>query len=159
MKRREIPMITLIEASISNAKELAEISKRAFDSDVLVGASDIGGPPFYDSEKWHIRMIKANKILAIKNDEEIIGGIIIFEDKDDKSVKYVGRVFIDPKYHRMGYGIEAMNILEEQNKFVKYWRLETPIWNTRTKKFYERIGYIEMKADKNSRYFQKTISI
>jgi len=40
-------------ASPEEIKIVTNISKRAFDTDVMVGADEVGGPPNYDSEKWH----------------------------------------------------------------------------------------------------------
>lgn len=38
-------------ASPEDIKIVTNISKRAFDTDVMVGADEVGGPPNYDSEK------------------------------------------------------------------------------------------------------------
>lgn len=151
-------MIKLELPEIEDAKLLTLISKNAFDTDIDVGLSELGGPPYYDSEKWHISMIESENILLIKNEMEIIGGLIIFDHKNDKRIKYVGRIFIDPKYHKMGYGIEAMKQLEARYPSVRYWKLDTPKWNTRTKAFYEKLGYKEIKTDSFSRYYQKEIN-
>ena len=44
----------LVKTKKEDIKELVRISKEAFDSDVLVGADETGGPPEYDNEDWHI---------------------------------------------------------------------------------------------------------
>jgi len=156
---KESCMISVEVANRTNAALLAAISKNAFDTDVLVGGKSIGGPPNYDSVKWHKKMIDQGNLSSITLEGEIIGGIITFHDKSDKQIMYVGRIFIDPKYHKKGYGVEAMAIIEKANSSIKYWRLETPDWNIRTNSFYKKIGYIEMERKGHSVFFQKSVGL
>lgn len=91
---------------------LVKISKSAFESDIEVGASSIGGPPEYDSVKWHVEMMKEGHLLTAIDGNEIIGGIIIFADTNDNSVMYIGRLFVSPDYFRKGYGSQIMKLIE-----------------------------------------------
>lgn len=150
-------MISIVVSEEKHAKILTLISKSAFDTDVLVGADLIGGPPNYDSEKWHMRMIKSKKMYSIICDSEIIGGIILFKDKIDAEVMYVGRIFIKPELFKKGYGIQAMKEIENMYSKIKYWRLETPNWNVRTNSFYLKLGYVPMKREGNSVFYQKSV--
>lgn len=43
----------LEQAERKQIERLVDISKAAFDSDIAVGASTVGGPPEYDSVTWH----------------------------------------------------------------------------------------------------------
>ena len=56
--------LQFVKASTSDALTLNGISKRAFDSDVQVGAPSAGGPPGYMSVSYHtkksIKDIKKN---------------------------------------------------------------------------------------------------
>ena len=138
-------------------KNLTQISKAAFDTDINVGGDEVGGPPNYDSKAWHIRMMKSNNLYTLIVDERVIGGIILFRDKREKNVMYVGRIFIDPQLHRKGYGIEAMKLIEKYFSDIHTWRLETPTWNIRTNQFYKKIGYKVMEKKGDSVYYQKII--
>ena len=84
---------------------LVEISKRAFDSDIEVGASSLGGPPEYDSIEWHVEMLRGGHLFTAVDNETIVGGIIIFADTNDDSVMYIGRLFVSPDLFRKGYGV------------------------------------------------------
>lgn len=150
-------MILVEVANKNHAAILAEISKKAFDTDVFVGGKSIGGPPNYDSVKWHEKMISQGNLSIITLEGKIIGGIVLFNDKYNKEIMYVGRIFIDPDFHRHRYGSEVMNIIEKKNSLIKYWRLETPDWNIRTNTFYKKIGYVEMERKGHSVFFQKIV--
>ncbi len=51
--RKMVSELDIKLASPEEIKIVTNISKRAFDTDVMVGADEVGGPPNYDSEKWH----------------------------------------------------------------------------------------------------------
>lgn len=141
----------LRKSTLSDIKELTCISTEAFNSDVLVGGQEEGGPPDYDSESWHKEMMEQNHLYTFTNDDEIIvGGAVLFGSRE----LFIGRIFIDPKYFRQGYGIKLMKEIETlfPSKIIK---LDTPIWNERTNRFYKKCGYIENGRDEESVYYIK----
>ena len=85
-----------------------------------------------------------------------MGGAILFQDRKDKHVVYVGRIFITPQYHRQGLGIEMMKHIQQNFLGVQVLRLETPVWNVRTNAFYKKCGFQEMFRNQESVYFEKT---
>jgi predicted acetyltransferase len=147
----------IVEASIEQVELLTRISKAAFETDITVGGKDVGGPPNYDSVEWHNSMQERRALYAIMLDEEIIGGLLVFIDSKNKDSMFMGRIFIDPKHHRKGFGIAAIREIEKKWNRIKCWKLDTPIWNTRTKPFYEKNGYAERYRDDESIYFQKIL--
>ena len=51
-------MSNKLQLSLRNEIEiLTDFSKRAFESDISVGATEIGGPPGYDSEQFYLEMM------------------------------------------------------------------------------------------------------
>lgn len=150
-------MNSLVKAQKAQIEELARISKAAFDTDITVGAEETGGPPEYDSVKWHNQMQKTGNLYAFLENNELIGGAVLFKDRKEPQVLYVGRIFVDPQYHRQGYGIELMKQIELLFPDVQILRLETPVWNVRTHAFYNKCGFREMFRDKESVYFEKKI--
>ncbi len=52
----------LRKSTINDIKELTAISIKAFDSDIKVGGKEAGGPPDYDSESWHKKMMEQNHL-------------------------------------------------------------------------------------------------
>ena len=141
-----------VKASASDALTLTEISKKAFDSDVQVGAPSAGGPPDYMSLPFHAQMARENLLYKLTDNGLIVGGAVLFLDKDKL---YVGRIFVSPEHHRKGYGIYIMQEIEAMFSDVKEFALDTPIWNVRTNSFYIKLGYVEVKRDNEFIYYSK----
>ena len=144
----------LENAEPQNIERIMAISKAAFDSDLDVGASQPDGPPDYDSLAWHIQMQKEGHLLQAVVDGEIVGGAIVFLDKDGETL-YVGRIFIDPAHHRKGYGLTLMKMAESYYAGIRKIKLDTPLWNVRTNAFYRKLGYCEVGRDEEFAYYQK----
>ena len=144
--------IIFSKASTSDALTLNGISRRAFDSDVLVGASSAGGPPGYKSLPFHTKMARSNHLFKLVENGLIIGGAILFLDKEKLNI---GRIFISPENHRKGYGVFMMQEIEALYPMVKEFTLNTPIWNIRTKSFYKKLGYNEIRHDNEFIYYSK----
>ncbi len=102
-------------------------------------------------------MMLSHNLYTIKQEDYLIGGAVLFQDKRNKEIMYVGRIFIDPKEYKKGFGLESMKYIEKMFPKITTWRLETPVWNIRTNSFYKKLGYLEMYRDKESVYYQKEI--
>ena len=137
-------------------ERIVAISKAAFDSDIDVGASKPDGPPDYDSIPWHIQMKNEGHLLQVVIDGEIVGGAILFLDKDGETL-YIGRIFIDPVHYRKGYGLSLMKMVEAYYSGIKKIKLDTPHWNVRTNAFYTKLGYCEVRRDDAFAYYQKEL--
>ena len=146
----------LENAELKHIERIVAISKAAFDSDINVGASDPDRPPNYDSIAWHLQMKNAGHLLQAVINGEIVGGAILFLDKDGK-ILYIGRIFIDPVHHRKGYGLSLMKMVETYYSGVKKIKLDTPLWNVRTNAFYTKLGYCEVRWDDEFAYYQKEL--
>ena len=144
----------LENAELKQIERIVAISKAAFDSDIQIGAPGAGGPPDYDSVPWHIQMKNEGHLLQAVVYGEIVGGAILFADKDGETL-YVGRIFIDPVHHRKGYGLSLMKMVETHYPGARRIKLDTPIWNVRTNTFYTKLGYREVKRDEEFAYYQK----
>ena len=135
--------LKLLKASTSDALTLNGISKRAFDSDVMVGADTAGGPPGYMSVPFHTKMARQGHLYKLTDEGLIVGGMNI------------GRIFVEPEHFRKGYGVFMMQEIEKLFPEVKEYTLDTPVWNTRTNAFYSKLGYTEIKRDKELVYYSK----
>ena len=67
----------------------------------------------------------------------------------------VGRIFVASEHFRKGYGIFMMQEIEAMFSNVKEFTLDTPIWNVRTNSFYTKLGYKEIKRDKEFVFYSK----
>ncbi len=138
---RTMSQISIELAETDDAERLADISKRAFDSDEECGAPGPGGPPGYDSPDHQRRMIEntSGEYLKILYDGKIVGGTTVYRVSDTHYEIF--NVFIDPDYHRKGIGKESFRLTMERYPQAKKWTLDTPEWNTRTKGYYEHLGF------------------
>ncbi|MFH1331468.1 MAG: GNAT family N-acetyltransferase [Actinomycetota bacterium] len=134
------PEVALRPAHPGEAEVLAEISRRAFDSDIAVGAPGPGGPPGYDTPQWQAEMMAAGDYHAITADAALAGGAIVFEMGPGHF--QLGRLFLDPQWHRHGIGKQVMALLFAAYPQARRWALDTPVWNHRTRRFYESLGFV-----------------
>ena len=146
----------LENAELKHIERIVAISKRAFETDIEVGGAIGDYPPAYDSVIWHEQMQNEGHLLQAVIDGEIVGGAILFVDKDGERL-YIGRIFIDPVYHRKRYGLSLMKMVEAYYSGIKKIELDTPLWNVRTNAFYSKLGYREVKRDEGFAYYQKEL--
>ena len=144
--------LQFLKAGTADAVSLMCISKKAFDSDVEVGASSVGGPPGYNSLSFHTKMARMNCLYKLVDDYKIVGGALLFLKNNELNI---GRIFVDPEFFRKGYGIFMMQQIEESFDKVKVFTLDTPIWNVRTNAFYQKLGYVEVRRDGDFVYYEK----
>ena len=144
--------LQFLKAGTADAVSLMCISKKAFDTDVEVGASSVGGPPGYATLSFHTKMARMNCLYKLVDDYKIVGGALLFLKDNELNI---GRIFVDPEYFRKGYGIFMMQQIEESFAEVKVFTLDTPIWNVRTNAFYQKLGYEEVRRDGDFVYYEK----
>ena len=144
--------LQFLKAGTADAVSLMCISKKAFDSDVEVGARGAGGPPGYATLSFHTKMARMNCLYKLVDDYKIVGGAILFLKDNELNI---GRIFVDPEYFRKGYGIFMMQQIEESFAEAKVFTLDTPIWNIRTNAFYQKLGDVEVNRDGNFVYYEK----
>jgi GNAT superfamily N-acetyltransferase len=152
--------VKLIEATVDDAEVLADISKKAFDTDIDVGAPGEGGPPGYDDSEFQVRVMDYFDCFRILLDNENVGGIYVASKTPGHKV--LERIFVDPDYHRQGIGTRAMELAMEMYPEARLWTLGTPEWNMRTTAFYEKLGFVQVgldHADPESpgRWYEKTV--
>lgn len=142
----------LMLAKSQDALVLTSISKRAFHSDIEVGGTQVGGPPGYQSHKFHVKMAAQKHLYTFYNSRLIVGGAILFKDGTNL---HIGRIFIDPEHFHEGLGVKLMEMIENLYSDVTSFTLDTPLWNIRTNNFYQKLGYEVEKKDKEFAYYIK----
>ena len=147
----------IIKAEAKKVAKIANMSISAFETDVDVGGAKGDCPPEYDSAGWHEQMAQEGHLYAAMIGDDLVGATIIFPDEKAKSV-YVGRIFIDSKYHRKGYGTRLMDCIERIFPWATEFNLDTPCWNKRTNAFYQGLGYRLIKAEDGFNFYQKKVS-
>jgi ribosomal protein S18 acetylase RimI-like enzyme len=143
-------------ANEDDLEELTSISIKSFHSDIKVGANIQKGPPGYNSLEFHKEMLeKAYAFYKIMANKSIIGAFWFM--KQENNTAYLYRIFIDPKYHRQGIGIKTFKFIFNTFPEVKTWALKTPKWNSRTPKFYKKVGFEIIREEERFNYFEKRI--
>ncbi|MHA2356744.1 MAG: GNAT family N-acetyltransferase [Candidatus Thorarchaeota archaeon] len=135
--------IKVVKATPEDAELLAEMSKRAFESDIEIGSAVKGGPLGYDSVEVHRRDATREWLdyLKVLYDGSIVGGMRVY--KMSSGHYEIMGVFIYPDYHRRGIGKRSFELVLEMYPTAKKWTLDTPDWNIRTKNFYEKLGFVQ----------------
>ena len=147
--------MVLRKAAPSEIPELTRISKAAFDTDCLVGGRSASGPPDYDSVVWHEIMMNSGNLYTAICEDKIVGGAVLFPKVEQQEL-YIGRIFIDPVHFQKGYGIAIMEQIEMIHPGFLC-KLDTPVWNIRTNRFYTKLGYQETGRDGETVYYQKQV--
>jgi RimJ/RimL family protein N-acetyltransferase len=101
------------------------------------------GPPGYNSVDWNIKWISRTPYFKILIDDQIIGGIIVF-DMGEKHYE-LGRIYIDPNYQNQGIGQQAVKQMLDAIPGAVKWTLGTPSWALRNQHFYEKIGFVKVR--------------
>jgi len=148
--------VELKKALAKDAAELAEASKQAFHSDIECGAPGLGGPPGYDSPRWHAKMMRMGNYYKILVDRQMAGGVIIFRQAPREY--QLGMMFIDPVFQGRGIGTRVFGLIWELFPLAKRWTLDTPVWNTRTRHFYKKVGFVEVGVEGDQVNFERVIT-
>jgi len=163
----ELEEVQLERAVSKNDETLADISKRAFHSDIHVGApkgenetSGEGGPPGYDSPEFQARMMKVCHYYKMIYDGRIVGGLITGRRRPGHYE--LERIFVDPEYQNRGIASRAFEQVFAMYPAAKIWTLGTPEWNVRTKHFYEKLGFVQVgwtkdELDWKGRFYEKVM--
>lgn len=156
----DIGKVSLEKAVEAEAEVLAEISKRAFESDIECGAPKLGGPPGYDSPRAVAGNIKYTDYYKIVYDNMVLGAILACP-RSEQHCEICG-LFVDPEFQNKGVATRAFNLIYELYPEVRVWTLGSPEWNVRTKHFYDKLGFEQIgwtkDPDWRGRWYQKKTS-
>ena len=146
----------LLPAKSQDVMILTAFSKWAFETDVQVGAPALAGPPGYKSNQFYSQMKRAKYLYSFFANGIIIGGAVLIPDGNPKGIEVeIARIFLNPEHFKKGYGIKLMQAAEALFPNAKSFILDTPIWNTRTNCFYQKLGYTEYKRNEEFVFYKK----
>jgi RimJ/RimL family protein N-acetyltransferase len=137
-------LIKIEKATSRDATRLTEIQTRTFDEDSKLkppGCS-MEGPPGYDSVDWNAEWIARTPYYKILFDDQIVGGIIVFELGEKHSE--LGRIWVAPDFQNRGISQQAMRQMFEAFPEARKWVLGTPSWAIRNQHFYEKMGFVKV---------------
>ncbi|MFW9786117.1 MAG: GNAT family N-acetyltransferase [Candidatus Thorarchaeota archaeon] len=155
--------IRIAPAELEDAETLTDICIRAFHSDIDFGTDGEGGPPGYDSVDWNGQRIVGKFVdyYKILLDDTIVGGFISGWRRTGYNV--CERIYVDPETQREGIGSRTFELIWDRYPRAQRWTLGTPEWNTRTKNFYEKVGFTQIGftydvPDWRGRFYEKIVS-
>jgi len=145
-------VIKIKKATSRDVERLTETQTRTFQDDnkLKPPGCDMGGPPGYDSVDWNAEWIAKTPYYKILFDDQIVGGIIIFELEEGRYE--LGRIYVDPDFQNRGIGQQAVGQMFGAFSEAKKWILGTPSWAIRNQHFYEKMGFVrvgETEVDPN----------
>jgi GNAT superfamily N-acetyltransferase len=160
------PDVKIERSKEKDVKILAKISKKAFETDLLDGIAPSsfktpGGPPGYDSPDFHKFIMSVLDVYNILLEGEVVGGLLL--NSHIKRHCILERIFVAPTHHKKGVGGKAMEVVHQNYPEADIWTLGTPKWNSRTRNFYEKLGYVQVGWEKSPDpiwwgvWYQKTI--
>ena len=139
--------IRLVKARTQHAAKLADISRRAFHTDVNCGSpyDTPGGPPGYDSPRAHARFMRECDYYEILRDKALVGAVMAIR-RAPRQYECTG-LFVDPDCHNQGIATGAFDLLWQEYPLAKRWTVRTPAWNARTRHLYEKLGFVLVGTD------------
>jgi GNAT superfamily N-acetyltransferase len=148
VRRRErilelLESVRIVEASEENAERLADVSERAFHTDIECGSPEKGGPPGYNSPEAQVSFMRGCDYYEIYYCDELVGALMVLR-KEDQQYECCG-LFVDPEYHNRGIATRAFELVWPRYPDARLWTVETPAWNTRTNHFYSKVGFVKVR--------------
>lgn len=154
LRKMETRPIQLAVAQDEDAGTLTIIQSRAFLDDFrwiaaeqleqLLALDDPPqGPPGVSSIEWTRKMIASPESIYYKIllGDRVVGGVIVAVDPLKYPEENFWRIFVEPVYQGRGIGQQAFRSLYALHPTVKSWRLGTPEYAARNRRFYEKMGF------------------
>jgi GNAT superfamily N-acetyltransferase len=133
---------TFERATAADADALLHAQIRAFHDDArLYPNVELGGPPGYNSMDEILRKIGQDGYFTIRHNGQIVGGIVV--DHKGEGHYHLDILYVDPDYHNLGIGSQAMQFLYKTYN-AKKWTLDTPLYALRNQHFYEKFGFVKV---------------
>lgn len=133
-------MLYFERAKMEDAQKLANAELLGYQEEIAM-YQDIPGfvpPRGYGMIEEHEKHIQHSTYYKIMDDDNIIGGVILF-DKGDEI--YLYKIFLIPSLQNQGIGSKTIHFVENALFGAKKWTLHTPYKSYRNHHFYEKFEY------------------
>ena len=130
--------LTIPPAEPADYPVLAAIGHLAFQPD----KEKYGlGPGIYEDPSFLLPLLQKGdqSVRKLVVDGEMIG--ILITRPVEPGVMHLGCLCVLPSHHSMGYGSQALKLLEQAYPSACRWELDTPADSIKNRRFYEKNGY------------------
>ena len=130
--------LTIPPAEPADYPVLAAIGRLAFQAD----KEKYGlGPAIYENPSFLLPLLQKgdSSVRKLVADGETIG--VLITRPVEPGVMHLGCLCVLPSHHSMGYGSQALRMLEQACPAARRWELDTPAASVKNRRFYEKNGY------------------
>ncbi len=130
--------LTIPPAEPADYPVLAAIGHLAFQPD----KEKYGlGPGIYEDPSFLLPLLQKGdqSVRKLVVDGEMIG--ILITRPVEPGVMHLGCLCVLPSHQAMGYGSQALKLLEKAYPAARRWELDTPADSEKHRRFYEKNGY------------------
>lgn len=129
--------IEMKRSRIEDVEEIVRVKADAFKEELALYKR-----PSNFNTKQEIDFIANNYSYILKDDNQIIGGVVVTDQGNGHY--HLGPIFVKLEYQNKGFGSFVIKFLENEFPNVNKWTLETPYLSYRNHHFYEKHGFIKV---------------
>ncbi len=126
--------LTFERATPADAEALLSVQIASFHNDTDLYGVPLGGPPGYDDINSVLEKLRRDDYYKIVYEGRIVGGIVVYDQGQGHF--HLDLLYIDPAYHNLGIGTQAMQFIEAAYPAASQWMLNTPTYALRNQHFY-----------------------
>ncbi len=134
--------LTIPPAEPADYPALAAIGRLAFQAD----REKYGlGPGIYENPSFLVPLLQKGdqSVRKLVVDGETIG--VLITRPVEPGVMHLGCLCVLPSHHSMGYGSQALKLLEQAYPSACRWELDTPADSIKNRRFYEKNSFCVVK--------------
>lgn len=130
--------LELLPAVQADYPTLAAIGREAFRADALAYGK---GPDIYENPAFLLPLLRDEPgcVRKLAAGGQIIGLIVTYART--AASRWLGCICLLPSWQGLGYGLEAVRLLEAAYPDVRQWGLDTPAASEKNRRFYQKAGY------------------
>ena len=139
-------MKQILHADISDAEEILELQKLAYQSEAVI-YSDRSIPPLTQTLNEIKKEFAHTTFLKVCDSGRLIGSV---RASNHIGTCEIGRLIVHPDFQRKGIGTLLMSAIEAEFPNVKRFELFTGSKSEGNIRLYERLGYRKLRTDRLS---------
>ncbi|RZG69136.1 N-acetyltransferase [Acinetobacter wuhouensis] len=135
--------IKIQEAELSDAQEILELQKIAYQSEAEL-YQDWNIPPLLQTLQQLQLEFENHKIIVATFNDEIVGSVRGYVDQ---GTLHIGRLIVHPDFQKQGIGSQLLLKIENDSESQRY-ELFTGHKSIENIRLYEKLGYQQFRTEK-----------